>query len=240
LKSRIIVLCLVFLISCKTYYSASKVYYDNDNALIHNSIALNIKEPLRINFSGNVTDSIKDYKVNGFIKIESSEHYQIFLFSRTYGIEICRIDINKKNIAFIDKLNKKFYVGELANFKYLLNSKILGEHYLQLLLGRIFADVNLIKMKELRKFSYDKSGIRGEFELFDFGFAKQHKIMTDNFLFDLSFDKYLVKYDIPSILKGTIKLREVDLKIDILFNVGDSSKLSFDELIVPNGYTQVL
>jgi len=240
LRSNFLVFCLIFLCSCKTYYDSTKIYFDNENELIQKSLGLVIKVPLRINFSGNVNDNLKDYKVNGFIKIESGEHYQIFLFSKTYGIEICRLDINKDKITFIDKLNRNFYKGKLSNFRYLRNSNILGEQYLQLMLGRIFSDINLIKTNELNKYSYDLLGIKGDLKFYSYGFVKEHKLLADNILIDLNFDKYSVKSDIPAILKGNVKLKEINLKIDLLLTSGNSSNITLEDFIVPNSYTEIL
>jgi len=240
LKSNILLFLVLLIVGCKPYYDSSKIYFTEKNELLNKSKKVDLKFPLKVDFDGNININGRIHKLKGFIKLENDKHFQLFLFSKTFGVELCRIDINGTKIIFIDKINKEYFKAPIQNFKYLGNSNLISNNIFQLIFGRVFQGVTLYNMDGFNDFNYSANEFKGNLSLYNFGFVKTHKFSSDVVNFDLLYENYSVSNNIPTILTGEINLK--DIKIDLLMNfvINRNQDLILDDLIIPDNYKEIL
>ncbi|PKP08576.1 MAG: hypothetical protein CVU09_15415 [Bacteroidetes bacterium HGW-Bacteroidetes-4] len=86
--------------------------------------ATKVVKPLQIKYNTRLEFNLKTYDIKGIIK--TNEQNDIFIqgFSTLYGIEVFRAMLCNDSLIFIDKVNKRFYIGNISDFFHLNNLPI--------------------------------------------------------------------------------------------------------------------
>ncbi|MGE4288244.1 MAG: DUF4292 domain-containing protein [Salinivirgaceae bacterium] len=108
-------LVLFFLSSCIGQKQAGNTGY----ALFKEASKANI--PLQLKYTTRLDFNSKTYDIKGIIK--TNEQNDIFIqgFSTLYGVEVFRAILSVDSLIFIDKLNKRYFNGNISDFSFLKN-----------------------------------------------------------------------------------------------------------------------
>jgi hypothetical protein len=83
--------------------------------------ALKSNKPLQLNYSSSLTFNSKTYEIKGIIKTNEQNDFFVQGFSTLLGIEVFRALLSNDSLVFIDKLNKRYFNGYVAEFTLLKN-----------------------------------------------------------------------------------------------------------------------
>ncbi len=232
-------LIVLSIFSCKTYYNTEKIYFESDKDIIKFSSNLNINMPTIIKLKGFINYNNKKYNINGSIKIENENNYQIFLNSRTLGIEILRIDFYKDSLTLIDRINKSYYNGITSDYLKIDSNIVLSNNdLLCAFLGRCFSGINYKNDSSNNlKFNYRNSVLQGYIYLNNFGYINKTIISINNIpKIEVSYNNYSKKYRLPTNISGYFLRRNENVRF--IFNYLSVSKLkdNLKRFKVPKSY----
>jgi len=212
-----IILILIYLFSCKSNYNLDKNYYNTNNELFIKSKLLDFKIPVKIPFNGFIQNNIKSYKVGGYLKIKDYNNFQIFLNSKTLGIEIARIEFFNDSIIFINKLNKITIVSKINELSYFKGLNLNTNKILRILTGRSFEDINYYKIPNKDNFRYNNYSYTGIVNFYNFGYLKIHNITIGTSKIDMLYSDYYKQNKIPINIIGNIFTNNFKLKFDFKY-----------------------
>ena len=241
LKSKYLLIFIVFFSACKPYYNAQKQYNFSETELLEKTCELNFSSQLKVGFSGLISDSVKTYKVSGFIKMESPEHYQIVVYSRTIGIEIGRVEVNNDSILIIDRMGKRYYYGVFQDINFLNSLNIESTDYIKFLFGR-GNDCNSLIKDSLYEFTYNykKPNLNGSIVINKFGFLKVHNIEFQKFKLNIEYSNYFTNTDIPSEVTADVIFKSSYFNIEYSFTEVSKFESKLEQFVIPNGYKKQL
>lgn len=213
--SSICFLILTFLFACKPYYDVNKSIGLSNNELLNYSSDLNFNSALKIVFNANFSNS-KNYKVRGIINYFSEDKYQIFLYSKTLGIEIARIQLYNDSITLINKLNKSIQVTKTIKAGVLGNLSIENSDVLRLIFGRSLSNVSNVTFSgDLLKYKYTINQFNGEAVMYTFGYLKSNNIGNSKASLNCLYTNYSKKFNLPYILKGDVNANNENISFEI-------------------------
>lgn len=231
----IYILSCLFLSSCNTYYSTTNNAHVNTSELLENSKRFYITKSINVYFDGLVNYGNESYKVKGNLKIESADRYQINLYSKKYGVEVARMSFTDDSIVFLNKLNKNYYSGKIADFKYLNSSIKSSEAFLRILMGRNDHEANYTKVNDTIH-TYENMQGRGKIVLNNYGFNKEMSFSNGQVSTQIFYEPYFKKYSFPSGLKIIGKIEQAKFLIDIKNRSIVKFKNKLEVLTIPNNY----
>lgn len=195
--SKYFVLLLFLVSSCKTFYTVEHNSFNSSQELLANSYILDFKNPVKVNFSGNI-DYNKSYKIKGILKYYGTNKFQITVYSSTLGVEIGRLQLLNDTITYIDRINKKIRVSKSLNFGVLKELNINKENILNLLLGRSLMDSKAVEIESNSlNVSYNYNTYKGASVLNRFGYLKSNSLVGNKIFYKVEYSKYSKKYSIP-------------------------------------------
>lgn len=195
---------ILSLFGCNSFYDSTKVYYKNTDDIINNSELLNFKVPIQVNFTGTINNSIKTYKINGIIKIKNSTNFQIFLSSKTLGIEIARVEFFNDSIIFINKFSKTSVKSTITDLSYLRGLSLTSDKVLRILTGRSFVGLNYILLPNKNEYKYTNPSNFGKVIFTNSGYIKSHNISVGTSTLNVTYADYYKKYLLPYSVNGDI------------------------------------
>lgn len=226
---------LIFLsfFSCKTYLDVDKDYYKDSNEIFKQSEKLNFQIPLKINFIGSLFYNNKSYKVNGILKIYEYNKYQIFLNSRTLGIEVARIEFFADSIFFINKITKFSIKDKIANVPYLRGLHLSSEEILRILTGRGFSGIVYSNISNTNKFKYNYYSYTGYVDFNNFGFLKSHFVNIGTSKINIFYEDYYRKYKLPYNINCELFTSNLTSKFNFKYTSINTLDKEYKHLFIP-------
>jgi hypothetical protein len=217
LNKLFIILFIISLFGCKSYFNLDKIYYNTDNEIIIKSKDLNFSIPTKISFTGSITNISKTYKVSGYLKIKDYNNFQIFLNSRTLGIEIARLEFFNDSIIFINKISKTTVKSKISELSYLKGFGLNTNKILRILTGRGFEKINYNQINNTNKFKYNDYSLTGIVNFYNFGYLKTHNITTGTNKINILYSDYYRKNKLPVNIIGNIFTNNSNFSFDFKY-----------------------
>jgi hypothetical protein len=173
--------------------------------------------------------------------MESPEHYQIVVYSRTIGIEIGRVEVNNDSVLIIDRMGKRYYSGVFQDINFLNTLNIESTDYIKFLFGRGL-DCNILIKDSLSEYTYNykKANLTGNIVINKFGFLEVHNIESQKFKLNILYSNYFINTDIPSKVIADVILKSSFYNIDFNFTEVSKFESKLEQFVIPNGYKRQL
>jgi len=224
---------------CTPYYNTTEVNYLELSSINSEKQDLNDFVNKRIDFTGLINIEYKKYKIKGNIKICNINHFQVQVISKTLGIEIIIADFFNDSLIFIDKINKKYFIGKTDNFKTLSGSNFCSNDTMKISFGRVLLPTNEYNCNSIDvKCSYNFNNLKGEIIYNNLGYLSQHSIISNNFLLNFNFDKYLKRSNIPEDIICSIKQETNFIKFGLNIVNVKTQKIELNRLNIPNNFEE--
>ena len=172
----------------------------------------------------------KNYKVSGIIKIKDYNNYQIFLSSRTLGIEIARMEFYGDSIFFVNKLKKVTTLSKIDDLPYLKGFKLDSDRIIRILTGRTFYGLDYNLNLDTNMFKYNFYSYTGIIELYNFGYLKSHSITVGSSKINMIYREYFKKFRLPTDINGDIFTNNTNVIFKLKYSTISNLKTDFKHL----------
>ncbi|MBI9066287.1 MAG: DUF4292 domain-containing protein [Salinivirgaceae bacterium] len=235
LNSYLVLFIVVLTAGCKVTDELGTVKADKN--LLAKAEFIQLRTPIEFSFKGKIDLSNKANRIGGKVKIINNSEVHIQLISKTIGIEILKVHLFGDSIIYLNKIDKKYFIGDLATF---LGSDVLTTaDIIKLLTGRYVSLIDKpVITYSVNTFHFSsKNGLYNqELMLNKSNLLSHNSIVYGNIKLNTNYGNY-VKYNVPGSLVMLFQIN--DLIISGNFDIFAIQKLEDKNvnISIPKGYT---